>query len=337
MIHIIENTLRDGSYVIDFQFNDVQTRDITNGLFNLGLKNIEVGHGLGLGAWNNPKCGLSKENDETYVKSAIESAPDANIGVFFIPNIGVIDDISKAIDNGISFIRIGSNVDTFEQSLKFAEHAKKRGIKVAINLMKSYGVKSYEFAKIAKQIDEWQIADIIYLVDSAGCMLPNEVFQYIDLTRQSVATPIGFHGHNNLSLAVANSIEAINAGATYVDTCIRGMGRSAGNAQTEIMVFLLQKMGLTNIETKLTDIYDFANKVIVPIMPYHQGLSDEDIHIGVSKFHSSYTNILEKVSEQFGVDSKLLMKSVSDINCINPTETLFIERAKKIKKNVKLN
>lgn len=331
MINIVENTLRDGSYIIDFQFDKKQTKEIANGLSRLGFKMIEVGHGLGLGAWNNPKAGLSKENDEVYIRSAIEGAPNANIGVFFIPGIGTADDINKAIDLGIKFIRIGSNVDTYSNTLKFAAQAKKRGLTVAVNLMKSYAVKSYEFTTIAKTIESWNIADVIYLVDSAGCMMPQDVFEYIDRTREKVSTPIGFHGHNNLSMAVANSMQAIQAGATYIDTCIRGMGRSAGNAQTEIMIYILQKMGLSPVDTEVYEFYEFANKYVVPLMPRVQGLSDEEIHIGISRFHSSYTPLLEKVSKQTSVDEKRLMKMVSDINCINPSEQLFMSVAEKIK------
>jgi 4-hydroxy-2-oxovalerate aldolase len=332
MIHIIENTLRDGSYVIDFQFDRKQTAEITRGLAALGFEYIEVGHGLGLGAWNNPKAGLSRENDETYISAAIEAAPDAKIGVFFIPGIGTMEDMDKAIDLGIRFIRIGSNVDTFRNTEKFADHARKAGLTVAVNLMKSYAVKSYEFTTIAREIDRWNLVDAIYLVDSAGCMMPDEVFRYIDRTREQVATPIGFHGHNNLSLAVANTLQAVNAGATYIDTCIRGMGRSAGNAQTEIMIYLLQKMNLSPVSTEIYRFYEFAESHIVPLMSHLQGFSGEEIHIGISKFHSSYSPVLERVSESFGVDRLRLMKMVSDINCINPTEELFMNTAKKISK-----
>lgn len=332
MLNIVENTLRDGSYVIDFQFDKNQTADITKGLHSLGFDFIEVGHGLGLGAWNNPNAGLSKENDETYIRAAKQAAPNASIGVFFIPGIGNKDDMGKAIENGIDFIRIGNNIDTFRNARTFAEYAKSKGLFVAINLMKSYGVKSYEFTKIAKEIDSWQLADVIYLVDSAGCMMPDEVFEYIDRTHEKVATPIGFHGHNNLSLGIANTLQAVNAGATYIDTCIRGMGRSAGNAQTEIMIYILQKMGLSPIDTEIYKFYEFANKYIVPLMPHIQGLSDEEIHIGISKFHSSYSPLLQQVSNEFCIDEKKLMKMVSDINCINPNEELFKNIAQKIKK-----
>jgi 4-hydroxy-2-oxovalerate aldolase len=330
MLNIVENTLRDGSYVIDFNFTKEQTADITKGLFDLGLEFIEVGHGLGLGAWNNKKAGYSKEDDRTYITAAKEAAPEAKVGAFFIPGIGNKEDIDIAVDSGVNFLRIGSNVDSYTSTLEFAEYAKNKGLWVAVNLMKSYGVKSYEFTKIASDIDNWEVADAIYLVDSAGCMVPEEVYEYIDRTKQRVRTHLGFHGHNNLGLAIANTIQAIKAGVKYADTCVRGMGRSAGNAQTEIVIHLLKKMGICPLDTEIYEFYDFANKVIVPLMPRVQGFTDEEIHIGISRFHTSYMPVVNKISEEFNIDKKRLIKQVSDVNCINPTEELFKEIANQI-------
>jgi 4-hydroxy-2-oxovalerate aldolase len=330
VINIVENTLRDGSYVVDFQFTSKNTYDLTKGLDDLGFKMIEVGHGLGLGAWNNPKAGLSKENDEGYIQAAREAAKNATIGVFFIPGIGTNDDILKAKDAGIDFIRIGSNIDNFRVTRNSLQYAKKLGLFSAINLMKSYAVKSYEFTKIVQEIDSWQAADVIYLVDSAGCMMPEEVFTYIDRTKENITTPLGFHGHNNLSLAVANTLQAMRAGATYLDTCVRGMGRSAGNAQTEVMVFLLQNMGVIGKEIDLYDLYEFANTIVVPLMPRAQGLTDEEVHIGVSKFHTSFMPFANGAAEKYAIDKRKVIQRVSAVNCLNPTEELFYEIARSI-------
>lgn len=331
MIEIIENTLRDGSYLIDFQFDQEQTSNIVSGLDELGFRYIEVGHGLGIGAWNKPAFGLAKESDRNYVRAAKNASMNARVGVFFIAGIGTTDDIDIALEEGIDFIRIGTNVDSFDKALKYATYAKKKGIQfIAINLMKSYAVKSYEFTLIAQEIDRWEVADAIYLVDSAGCMLPSEVFEYVDRTKEKVTTEIGFHGHNNLSLAVANTLEAVKAGAKYIDTCVRGMGRSAGNAQSEIVVPLLQKMGISPIDTEPYSFYDFANRLIVPLMKKPQGLNDEEIHIGISKFHTSYLPYVNEAAGKYGVDKKKLIKMVSDINCVNPDKELFFEIASQL-------
>jgi 4-hydroxy-2-oxovalerate aldolase len=332
MINIIENTLRDGSYLIDFQFDKEQTGSIANGLNALGFQFIEIGHGLGLGAGVKPEIGLAKESDANYIRAAKQAAPNAKIGVFFIPGIGTKEDIDLAVNEGIDFIRIGNNVDTYKEIHDYARYAKEKGLFVGINLMKSYGVKPYEFTKIVQDIDQWQIADVIYLVDSAGCMMPHEVYEYIDRTKEVINTKLGFHGHNNLSLAVANSLQAVQAGASFVDTCIRGMGRSAGNAQSEIMVPLLHKMGIAKMTSEIYDFYDFANQYIVPLMPKTQGLSDEEIHVGLSKFHTSFMKLAESASKEENVDKKVLIKKVSEINCVNPSKALFTEVAQKIKR-----
>lgn len=334
MIKIIENTLRDGSYPLNFQITKESTSKIVNGLDKLGFEYIEVGHGLGIGASRDPVYGVAKESDEDYIKSAIESSNIAMIGVFFIPGIGKDDDIHRAADLGINFIRIGTNINNFNDALKHARTAKKLNLFTSINLMKSYAVKSYEFSKIVQEIDSWEIADVIYLVDSAGCMLPDEVFDYISRTRDSIRTSIGFHGHNNLSLAIANSLQAIYAGATYIDSCIRGLGRSAGNAQTEIMIYLLQKLKIGYKDIDMYKLYQFANEYIVPIMKDKQGLTDEEIHIGVSKFHSSYLPIAQTTSNKHNIDIKKLIKKVSEIDCLDPSENLFSRIAIELKEDM---
>lgn len=331
MITIVENTLRDGSYVVDFQFTAKNTFEITGGLANLGFNMIEIGHGLGLGAWNNPKAGVSKESDEDYIKAARAAAGDrAQIGVFFIPGVGTKSDIKKAKEAGVDFIRIGANIDNFRVTQEYLAYSKELDIFSCINLMKSYAVKSYEFTKIVQEIDSWKMADVIYLVDSAGCMMPDEVFTYVDRTKENITTPLGFHGHNNLSLAVANTLQAMRAGATYLDTCVRGMGRSAGNAQTEVIVFLLQHMGVIGKEINLYSLYEFANEIVVPLMPRIQGLTDEEVHIGVSKFHTSFMPFANQASEKYAVDKRKLIQKVSAVNCLNPSEDLFYEIARNI-------
>ncbi|MEZ4938055.1 MAG: hypothetical protein R2799_10740 [Crocinitomicaceae bacterium] len=330
MIHIIENTLRDGSYTMDFQMTAKHTEDITRSLAQAGFEIIEVGHGLGLGAYNNPKTGLAAENDEIYIRSAKAVAGNAKISAFFIPGIGTKDDMKKAADNGLDVIRIGINVNEFNKCREYAEYAKELGMFAGINMMKSYAVKSYEFSKIVEQIDQWNLADVIYLVDSAGCMTPEDIDAYLKPTSEHSKTALGFHGHNNLSLAAINSVQAVKSGATYIDSCIRGMGRSAGNAQTEILIILLQKLGFFK-DIDIYELYDIAEKVVEPIMWRPQGMTPQEIQIGYSKFHSSYTGMAQNACDTYKVDFNHLIKSVSDINCLNPSQELFNEIAKELK------
>lgn len=332
MVTIVENTIRDGSYAVDFQLSVAESNSIVKGLDELGFEYIEIGHGLGLGAGKSAASGLSKETDEVYIKGAKSVVSSAKVGVFYIPGIGCLDDIHMAADLGVDFIRIGVNIDRYGDMLTAARLVKEKGLWLGLNLMKSYAVKPYEFLKIVKDIDNWGLADAIYLVDSAGGMVPDEVFNYIDLTREHITTPMGFHGHNNLSLAAANSLAAVRAGAEFVDSSILGMGRSAGNAQTEILTYLLSKEGWMRQQFNQYELYNFAEKTIAPLIALRQGLSGDDIHIGVSKFHTSYLPLINEFAEKFDIDRKLLIKEVSDVNCLNPGQDLVSQIASDLSK-----
>ena len=186
----------------------------------------------------------------------------------------------------------------------------------------SWGARTVEKIIRIQETAEKLKVPLLYLVDSAGCMTPDEVFNCITLTREHVVTPLGFHGHNNLSLAVANSLSAVRAGATFVDSSILGMGRSAGNAQTEVLTYLLSKEGFLSKAFDQYKLYDFADKMIAPLMPSKQGLNGDDIHIGVSKFHTSYLPMINEFAEKFDVDKRKLIKEVSDVNCLDPGREL---------------
>ena len=331
MATILENTIRDGSYVVDFQFSVEQSNSIVGGLANLGFNLIEIGHGLGLGSSRHPSIRSAKATDAAYIKGAKEVAGDSKIGVFYIPGIGNLDDIRNARDCGIDFIRIGANVDRYVEMHQAAQLAKKLGLWVGLNLMKSYAVKPYEFLQIARAIDRWQVGDAIYLVDSAGCMTPEEVVTYFDMTREYVETGLGFHGHNNLSLAIANTCAAARSGAEFVDSSILGLGRSAGNAQTEILTYLLNAEGLSDQQYDQYKLYDFAKDVIEPYLKNAQGIDGESVHIGVSKFHTSYLPLIETVADEFGVGVRELIKEVSDVNSLDPSRDLIERIASTIK------
>lgn len=323
MAKIVENTIRDGSYVVDFQFSLEQSNLIVKGLSELGFEYIEIGHGLGLGASRHAAIRSAKETDSAYIEGAKSVAGSSKIGVFFIPGVGTLDDIRKAKDCGIDFIRIGANVDRYNEMSDAAELARELDLWLALNLMKSYAVKPYEFTQIARNLDGWQLADAIYLVDSAGCMVPEEVANFVDSTREHVQCSVGFHGHNNLSLAIANSYAAARAGAEYVDSSVLGLGRSAGNAQTEILTHLLSSAGLSERIFDQYALYDFSADVIKPLMPSMQGIDDESVHIGVSKLHTSYLPLIKDVAKEYNVDLRRLIKDVSDVNCLDPDREII--------------
>lgn len=328
-VELLECTLRDGSYTIDFSFTKEQTYNIVKRLDELGFKYIEVGHGVGLGA-SKPEIGVATETDETYIKAAKEAASNAKIAAFFIPTIGTLEDIKIAQKAGLDVLRIGTNISEYYLGIEALEFAKELGMEVSWNLMKSYEVSSKEFKRIAKKVNDLG-ADTVVLVDSAGAMLPEDINEYLtDITEFISEAKIGFHCHNNLGLSVSNVLEAINCGATIIDTSIGGMGRSAGNVQTEIIVHMLQKKGFLN-EIDIFKLMEFAKKEIFPIMNYTQGNTTQDIACGIGRLHSSFLPIVEKVAKKYNIQFERLIVAVGGNSSVRVTQEIVEQVAKVLK------
>lgn len=231
-IDIMDVTLRDGSYAINFQFSTADVKIIGSELETLGYQYIEIGHGMGLGA-SSPKNGIALNSDWEYLNAAKESIKNANYGVFCIPGIASIEDIEKAAEYGMKFIRIGTNVDKIETSKEYIKKAKECGLEVMANYMKSYAMPPKEFAHQVLRSEQYG-ADIVYLVDSAGSMFPEDIECYYHAVREKTNLRLGFHAHDNLGLALSNSLFAAELGFELIDTSLQGLGRSAGNASTEL-------------------------------------------------------------------------------------------------------
>lgn len=323
---LLDCTLRDGSYAVNFQFTRRDTARLCATLEQAGLRWIEIGHGMGLGA-SSPKNGVAFETDEDYMSAAAENTKEAKWGAFFIPGIGTADDIRKALDYGIGFLRIGSEVETFERMRPFAEQVKAAGLPVCANFMKTYAASSKEVARATAEIDKWGIMDAIYVVDSAGCMMPEDVREYVDAMKQVTSSAIGFHGHNNLDLANANCLVAREAGAVYIDSSIRGMGRSAGNAQTEVLAYLFKKRGF-DVNVDSFALFEAGEKIIQRLNIQPQGLPPLDIVIGMARFHTSHMPRFKRAAEEHEIDLRRLILEVSAVDCVQPSDVLIQSVAK---------
>lgn len=325
-IQILECTLRDGSYTIDFQFRLAHTRQYAKRLDEAGLQKIEIGHGISLGA-SREGFGQAAEGDLDYIRAAREVVKNAMIGVFFIPGIGNRDDMVQAAEAGLDFIRIGTNVTESEKSHQYVQLAKSLGLEVSLNFMKSYAVTPQELFDRSKPIVDLG-CDVLCLVDSAGCMLPKDIQRYIEVLRNHPAR-IGFHGHDNLNLAIANCLVAVESGATIVDTSIRGIGRGAGNAQTDILVELLERQGYqTGVDFfKVLELGEELEKD----WNYTRGKSALDVIIGKASFHSSYLPLFRRIADEEKVNLFRLILDVSEIDVVRPSEELIRSCAQRLK------
>lgn len=330
-ITLLDCTLRDGSYVVDYQFTPHDTATIALGLEQAGAELIEIGHGLGMNA-SNRGYGVAAATDAEYLKAARRTLKKAKFGMFYIPGIARLDDIRLGADLGMRFIRIGTNVTEVEQSKEAVSLAKKLGLAVSANLMKTYALTP-EAAAEKGRIAETLGADVVAIVDSAGGMFPDEVHRYVEAMKARLTrADVGIHAHNNLQMAVINSVAAAEAGASCIDACLQGLGRSAGNAPIEILAMILEKRGFaTGLDAYR--LMDLGERLIQPILKRVEYSRGVDVASGIAQFHSSFLKTVTRVAAKYGVDARDVINGVSEFDRVNVSEELAESVAKGLRKS----
>jgi len=318
---ILDCTVRDGSYAVDFKFTESDTALLTAQLARLGFQWIEVGHGLGIGAVDAGKTPMPAD-DLTMIRAAKDQAGEALVGAFFIPWFGGVDLLDAARDAGLDFVRFGENAMDIENTFPYVERARKLGLIPCVNMMKTYGVSPEVFAEKTRLCAEAG-SEVVYCVDSAGGMLPDVVGQYFEAARSVTDCELGFHGHNNLMLGVANCVAAYKAGARYLDTSLCGFGRSAGNVPTEILVAVLNRMDVdTGVD--LFELMDLVDTTMWPLVRRRRTHDMMAVTAGYAQFHSSF---LPKVSQAACDHDAELRRLVSRVGQHDPVsvDDAFLE------------
>lgn len=297
-MEILDTTIRDGGYAVDFNFSCSDVRNISSKLEEMGIGLIEIGHGMGLNA-SSPKNGIAAQTDEEYMRAAGEVLTKSKFGMFCIPGIARLEDLQLAADCGASFIRVGINADQIPLTEPYIREAKDLGLTVMTNYMKSYVLTPDEFAQNV-MLSEKYGADCVYIVDSAGGMFPNEIQEYYNTIREYSSIRLGFHGHNNLGLAVTNSVYCAKLGFDYIDCSLQGLGRSSGNACTEMFLAILEKNGYQT-DVDLVELFSAGYDLLRPIT--NKELADPfDYVCGYAGFHTSYLNQIHTCAEEFDVN-----------------------------------
>lgn len=317
-VRILDCTLRDGSYAVDFRFTASDTELIAGALDKIGVPLIEVGHGVGLGASEAGKGGAA-ETDAGYLEAAARVVRRGKFGAFCIPGVARLDHVDLAADWGAGFLRIGTNVTEATQAAPFLERAKRLGLTAMANFMKSYATPPKEFAQAAR-LAESHGADVVYVVDSAGGMMPDDLDGYFEAVRAVSQVPLGFHGHDNLGLAVAHSLRAVEHGAVVLDGSLKGLGRSSGNAPTELLAAALDRMGVaTGID--LIDALDAAEMYVEPFATGGR-LRPLDVVAGYAQFHSSFMGVILRCASRRRVDPRRLILAVCEEDRVNAPEEM---------------
>ncbi|MGN0005692.1 MAG: 4-hydroxy-2-oxovalerate aldolase [Candidatus Gastranaerophilaceae bacterium] len=310
---IMDTTIRDGSYAVDFKFTCKDVSNIVSKLVNLGIEYIEIGHGMGLNA-SSPEHGISLYSDVEYIEAARKVAGNSKLGMFCIPGIARIEDLTTAKEHGIDFVRIGISADKLDNAKEYIVKAKEVGLIVMVNFMKTY-VFTPEYIAEQSETAMSYGAEYIYLVDSAGTMLPEELCAYFNAIKAVNSNiKVGYHGHNNIGMAVANSIACTEAGFEFIDCSFQGLGRSIGNTSTEMFVMALQKKHGTKyvdmdipklLEYGYVSLKDIRNIVLQNPL---------DLVCGYAGFHSSFLKDIFRCCCKYEVDPLRLIIAYSEVN-----------------------
>lgn len=327
---ILDVTLRDGSYELDFQISGEDEIQVGTALMRAGIEYVELGHGQGLNA-SSPLHGVAKCTDLEYLEIAEENLSGVKYGFFCIPGIARLEDLELLKNHGGSFVRVGANADLKSQegTVPFIERAKELGLIVFANYMKTYCAPLDLFEKCVKLSDKAG-ADYLTIVDSAGCMFPEDIKMYYDIIKNTAVREVGvgFHGHDNLGFAVYNTVYAATLGCDFIDTSLQSLGRGAGNASTEQVIAVLQKKyGFDDYS--LPELMKFSEDYLRPKVKF-KGVSGLDTYCGIAGFHSGYMNSIRQVAMEFGVSPYSLIVAYCKHDRIYMNEDLLREIAKEI-------
>ena len=301
---ITDSSLRDGSHPMRHQFTVEQVGRVARALDEAGVPVIEVSHGDGLGG-SSLQYGFSRTSEMELISAAVGSCTRAHIAVLLLPGVGTQRELRQAVRRGARIVRIATQCTEADVSEQHFQLAKELGLEAVGFLMMAHMRPPEVLAEQAALMQDYG-ADCVYVVDSAGAMLPGDVASRIRALKAALACDVGFHAHNNLGLAIGNSLAALEAGAGQIDGCLRGLGAGSGNAPTELLAAVLDKLGLDS-GLDVFKLCDAAEHVLAPMMPF-QPIPDRDaISIGYAGVYSTFLLHARRAGERFGLDSREIL------------------------------
>lgn len=323
-ILISDPTLRDGSHAIQHQL-DVQQLSLYAQLAEeAGIPIIEVGHGNGLGA-SSLQLGESAVSDTQMLETCRDILHKTKLGIHVIPGFATINkDLKNALDIGVDIVRVASHCTEANITRRHIEYTRHQGREAHGVLMMSHMAPDSVLVEEACKMQSYGAQGII-IMDSAGTYLPDNVKSRIGALTAALDVPVGFHAHNNLGMGIANSLAALEAGATILDGTMRGFGAGAGNAQLEILIAVLEKMGYaTDIDLyKLLDAADTAENSFLKI-PY---VNSTSIISGLAGVFSGFAKPVDRIAKEYNLDPKDIFHELGRRKVVAGQEDIILEIA----------
>lgn len=323
-LRLTDTTLRDGSHPMGHQFTLAHVRTIVAALDAAGVPVIEVAHGDGL-AGGSLQYGFSREAELDLIAAACATAQHAQIAVLMLPGIGTRNELRAAAERGVGIVRIATQCTEADVAEQHFALAKELGLEAVGFLMMAHLRPPAFLAEQAALMERYG-ADCVYVVDSAGAMLPADVAARVRALTEALQIPVGFHAHNNLGLAIGNSLAALEAGAEQIDGCLRGLGAGAGNAATELLAAALDRLG-RNPGLDVFALMDAAEELIAPIAPFQPFPDRDAAAIGYAGVYSTFLLHAKRAGERYGVDPRAILLELGRRQAVAGQEDWIIDVA----------
>jgi 4-hydroxy 2-oxovalerate aldolase len=326
---ISDATLRDGSHAISHQLTRAHIAAYARAADAAGVPIVEVGHGNGLGA-SSLQVGLSLLSDTEMLETARENLVHAKLGIHVIPGFATVrKDLELAFKLGVDVVRVASHCTEADITERHISATREQGKEAYGVLMMSHMVSKEVLLDEGLKMQSYG-AEALMIMDSAGAYLPADVTEKIGHLARHLNIPVGFHAHNNLGMGIANSIAALEAGAQMVDGAARGFGAGAGNAQLEVLVAVLEKMGYrTGIDLyKMLDAADIVEKEIMTAIPC---ISSVSIVSGLAGVFSGFSKHVTAAAREYGVDPRDIFFELGRRKIVGGQEDKIVEVAMELR------
>ena len=325
-IVVHDMTLRDGMHPKRHQMTLEQMKVIAQGLDEAGVPLIEVTHGDGLGG-SSVNYGFPAHTDEEYLSSVIPLMKQARVSALLIPGIGTVDHLKMAHELGVNTIRVATHCTEADVSEQHITLARKLDMDAVGFLMMAHMNTPDGLVKQARLMESYG-ANCVYVTDSAGYMLPEDVRARLSAVRAALKpeTELGFHGHHNLAMGVANSIAAIEVGATRVDAAAAGLGAGAGNTPMEVLVAVCDRMGIqTGVD--VWKIQDVAEDLVVPIMDFPIRVDRDALTLGYAGVYGSFLLFAKRAGQKYGVPARDILVELGRRGMVGGQEDMIEDTA----------
>jgi 4-hydroxy 2-oxovalerate aldolase len=325
-VRITDSTLRDGSHAMAHRFSEEQVRSVVHALDSAGVEVIEVTHGDGLGG-SSFNYGFSLEDDVKLVAAAVDEAKQAKIAVLLLPGLGTVEDLRQARDAGASVARIATHCTEADVALQHFAAARDMGMEAVGFLMLAHRIGPSELAKQARIMVDGG-AQCVYVVDSAGALVLGEAQERVSALVKEIGqeAQVGFHGHQNLSLGVANSVLATQNGAVQVDGALCALGAGAGNSPTEVLVATFDRLGIpTGVDVQ--GALAAAEEVVRPFLSRLPFADRGAVTQGYAGVYSSFLLHAERAAARYGVPAHEILQKVGEAGYVGGQEDMIIDVA----------